>query len=408
MDNISIVNNSDMNEAHRSHIVKLLNRNGVCSRAELAKMTGLTTASITKITAALIGEGILSETGVIKGSGNRRAIGLQLNSEKNLIIAVKFSRYVYTIGVFDISGKYYSGSETEFGMQDDPIDVINDIKKKIHQCLAVNKNVIAIGMAVPGPYLKYKGRIAMMSRLSAWNKVNFEQEFADEFHIPFFIEQDANSGAMAEWWFGEHKRPITTLAYMLMGEGVGSGIVTDNMLLLGKQGTASEIGHVSIDINGPRCECGNYGCLELYCSTPVILARAKQEIPEIFDGDPHTRTDDYNLIFNAARNNNEDAKKLMKQVAKYIAYGCVTLINAYNPDIIVIGDVLAQAGDILLPIIRENVEKRTIPELFSEVEIKFSALPIDPTLYGAAAIATDKVLSRPSDYLTSTADKGGE
>ena len=181
----------------------------------------------------------------------------------------------------------------------------------------------------------------------------------------------------------------------------------DSRLLLGMQGTASEIGHISVDINGPRCECGNYGCLELYCSTPVILQRAKQEFPEIFDNNTHTRTDDYNLIFNAARNKNEDALKLMKQVAKYIAYGCVTLINAYNPDIIVIGDVLAQAGDILLPIIRETVAKRTIPELFSEVEIKFSALPIDPTLYGAAAIATDKVLTRPSDYLTSTAGKGG-
>ena len=401
VENNPIVNNSDMNEAHRAHIVKLLNRNGVCSRAELAKMTGLTQASITKITAALIDEGILSETGVIKGNGNRRAIGLQLNSEKNLIIAVKFSRYVITIGVFDISGKYYTSMEFEFVEQDEPADVLGDIKKNIRKYLEEYENVVAIGMAVPGPYLKYKGHIAIISRLSAWNEVNFEKEFKDEFHIPVFIEQDANAGAMAEWWFGDHKRPITSLAYMLMGEGVGSGIVVENNLLLGKLGTASEIGHVSIDINGPRCECGNYGCLELYCSVPVILQRAKQEIPEIFDNDNHKRTDDYNVIFNAARGGNTDAMKLLKQVAKYIAYGCVTLINAYNPDIIVIGDVLAKAGDILLPVVLETVKKRAIPELFSEVDIRFSELPIDPTLYGAAAIATDKVLSRPSDYLTS-------
>ncbi len=390
-----------MNEAHRAHIVKILNRNGVCSRAEMAKMTGLTQASITKITAALIDEGILSETGVIKGNGNRRAIGLQLNSEKNLIIAVKFSRYVITIGVFDISGKYYTSTEFEFVEQDEPADVLGDIKKNIRKYLQEYENVVAIGMAVPGPYLKYKGHIAIISRLSAWNEVNFEKEFKDEFHIPVFIEQDANAGAMAEWWFGDHKRPITSLAYMLMGEGVGSGIVVENNLLLGKLGTASEIGHVSIDINGPRCECGNYGCLELYCSVPVILQRAKQEIPEIFDNDIHKRTDDYNVIFNAARGGNTDAMKLLKQVAKYIAYGCVTLINAYNPDIIVIGDVLAKAGDILLPVVLDTVKKRAIPELFSEVDIRFSELPIDPTLYGAAAIATDKVLSRPSDYLTS-------
>ena len=87
-------------------------------------------------------------------------------------------------------------------------------------------------------------------------------------------------------------------------------------------------------------------------------------------------------------------------MGKYIAYGCVSLINSYNPDIIVIGDVMSKAGDILLPVITETVRERAIPELFEEVTIKMSELKIDPTLYGAAAIATDKVLSRPSEFLT--------
>jgi predicted NBD/HSP70 family sugar kinase len=89
----------------------------------------------------------------------------------------------------------------------------------------------------------------------------------------------------------------------------------------------------------------------------------------------------------------------MNEIAEYIAYGCVTLINAYNPDIIVIGDVISKAGDILLPEIKRVARERAIPELYEEVEIVMSNLSIDPTLYGAAAIATDRVLSSPSRYL---------
>ena len=401
MENNTIVNNSDMNEAHRSHIVKLIHQKGVCSRAELAKATGLTQASITKITASLIDSGVLSESGLIKGNGNRRAIGLKLNTKNNLVIAVKFSRYVYTAAVFDISGKLYKQSEKEFDMNDDPREVLTDMKKDIHALLDEYENVLAIGMAVPGPYLRHRGRIAIISRLSsAWHDISFVDEFENEFNKPVFIEQDANAGAMAEWWFGNHDKPINSLAYMLVGEGVGSGIVVEDSLLLGKQGAASEIGHISLDINGPRCECGNYGCLELFASTPVLLQRAKQELPQLFKKSRHKRSEEYELIFSAAREGDHDALKLLKQVGKYIAYGCVSLINSYNPDIIVIGDVMSKAGDILLPVITETVRERAIPELFEEVTIKMSELKIDPTLYGAAAIATDKVLSRPSEFLT--------
>ena len=399
-----IINNSDLNEAHRAQIVKIIHQkeiqNEICSRAELAKMTGLTQASITKIVAPLIDEGIVIESGIIKGNGNRRAIGLKLNTENNRVIGVKFSRHMYMVGMFDISGKFYEQTETEFDIEKDPAIVLKDMKEQIRNYLDKYKDVVAIGMAVPGPYLKNEGHIAIVSRMLAWHDVNFVREFENEFNKPFFIEQDANAGAMAEWWFGNHKKPMNTLAYFLMGEGVGSGIVENEKLLLGKQGAASEIGHISIDVNGPRCECGNYGCLELYSSTQALLGRAKKAAPSLFTDKKLKRADEYELIFKAARDGNEAITELMNEMAGYIAYGCVTLINAYNPDIIVIGDVISKASDILLPEIKRIVEERTIPELYSQVDIVMSRLSVDPTLYGAAAIATDKVLGKPSQYLT--------
>ena len=402
-----IVNNSDMNEAHRSVIVKILQQKEICTRAEIAKLTGLTQASITKIVSSLIDMGIVLEVGSIKGNGNRRAIGLRLNSENNKVIGIKLSRSLVEAGVFDISGKNYSRDSFEFDMNDDPAKVLSRLKANVHEMLDEHENIVAVGMAIPGPYLRKEGNIAIVTRMTEWHNVNFLKEFKDEFKRPIFIEQDANAGAMAEWWFGDHEKPVECLAYMLVGEGVGSGIVENEKLILGHMGTASEVGHMSIDVHGKRCECGNYGCLEMYCSAPVMLQRAKEEIPEIFLEKSERRTEEHEKIFEAARAGNEKARALLREMAEYISYGCVNLINAYNPDIIIIGDVLSKAGDLILPDIKRFTEERAIKELYEKTEIKISELEVDPTLYGAAAIATERVLRKPSEYLTKNEEGGG-
>ncbi|MBQ7149058.1 MAG: ROK family transcriptional regulator [Pseudobutyrivibrio sp.] len=394
-------NTSDLVEMNRSAIVRILQQVDVCSRADIAKMTGLTQASITKIVAVLIDMGFVTEVGFVKGEGNRRSIGLRLNAEKNLVIGVKFSRHVFSIGVFDICGKVYTQQETEFGLDEFASDVVADMKKQIHALLKKYKNVVAIGFAVPGPYLRKEGRIALVTKMQSWQNINFVEEFENEFDKPVFIEQDANAGALAEWWFGNHGRPINSLAYFLAGEGVGSGIVDHDRLLLGNLGIASEVGHISIDVKGPACECGNRGCLELYCSANALLKNAEEILPELFKEGYENRWEACNRVFLAAKEGNEKALKLVEEIAEYLGYGCVTLINAYDPEIIVIGDSISQGGDLLLPTINRIVKERTIPEISGRVQIQISMLTVDPTLYGAAAIATDKVLRKPSEYLVS-------
>ena len=394
-------NTSDLTEMNRSAIVRILQQREVCTRAEIAKMMGLTQASITKLVAYLIDMGIVSEVGIVKGNGNRRSIGLRLNAEKNLVLGVKFSRHVFAIGVFDISGKLYTQSETEFSLDENTGKVLTAMKDQIRKLLDEYENVVAIGLALPGPYLRKEGRIAMVTRMPSWHNINFIDEFKNEFDKPVFIEQDANAGALAEWWFGDHGRPLSSLTYFLVGEGVGSGVVDHDSLLLGYQGIASEVGHISIDFNGSTCECGNKGCLELYCSTMALLKKAEKELPELFKEKYENRSEAVARIVEAARKGNEKAVKVLQEIATYIGYGCVTLINAYDPEIIVIGDSVSQGDEFLLPTIKKIVEERTIPEVSSKVRIEISRLKVDPTLYGAAAIATDRVLRKPSEYLAS-------
>lgn len=401
-------NNSDLTEMNRSAVMKILQQQEVCSRADIARQTGLTQAAITKIVASMMEMGIVSEVGIITGSSdNRRSIGLKLNADRHQIIGVKFAREMFAVGVFDISGKIYTQTETKFSLEENPQTVLSSMKKQIHDMLKKHENVVSIGLAVPGPYLRDEGRIAVVTRMSAWHTINFIEEFKEEFQKPVFIEHDANAGALAEWLFGGHGQSLHTLAYFLVGEGVGCGMIERGRLFLGVQGSACELGHVSVDVLGPRCECGNYGCLEMYCSASALWKKAQKCVPECLPSGPLQSSENLqsseacNAIFDAARGGNQKALDVVRETAEYIGYGCVTIINAYNPDIIILGDVVSQGGDLLMPTILEVVKQRVIPELHTKVQIKISNLKIDPTLYGAAATATNKVLQLPSMFSSS-------
>jgi len=392
-------NHNDLMEMNRSTIVKILQGRDFCSRADLSRLTGLTQAAITKIITALMEMGIVSETGIIKGNGNRRSIGLKLNVEKYKVVGVKFSRSLFSVGVFDLSGKIYYQSESICPKEERAETVIEHLKSMIRDAVSKFQNVVAIGLAVPGPYLRKEGRIALVTGRPTWHNINFFEAFQNEFSIPFFIEHDARAGALAAWWFDKKSNEANTLAYFLVGEGVGAGIIDRGSLQVGAVGASSEVGHISIDVRGRRCECGNYGCLELYCSELAVSKLARKKASECFTDKSMVIKEDCELIFEAARKGNRNAVSVMEEIAEYIGYGCVNLINAYNPDIIVIGDSISKANELILPTIKRVVKERIFAELSGKVEIKISEIDTDPTLWGAAAAATDHILKSPSKYL---------
>lgn len=389
-------NNSDLMESNRSAVVRILQRRGVCSRADIARETGLTQPAITKIVAALMDMGIVSEVGGIKGRGDRRSIGISLNAGQYQIVGVRFSRQIINMGVFDLSGRVYATEDLPYAANEPPLNVLSALKKKVRGFISAYPHVVAVGFALPGPYLHRDGYIAVITQMPAWRDINFRKELEYAFDKPVFIEHDANSGALAEWLFGGHGPRANSLAYFLVGEGVGSGIIENGSLLLGAQGCASELGHISVDVHGPVCECGNHGCLEMYCCSQTLIEKAVKASPDAFARLPHT----CDTVFALARQGDAQVLKAIEGVAEYIAFGCVSLIYAYNPDVIVLGDSVAAGRELILPTVQKVVRERVLPELLSKVEIKISDLAINPTLLGAAAAATNKVLQKPSLYLT--------
>ena len=354
---INAASQAGIAETNRSRIMRHLYRNGVSSRAQIATALGLTPAAITKITAQLIEAHAIEETGDLDGKKNRRSIGLALDTAHFHVIGVKFARSLVQIGVFDLTGNQSSLTTLPYVSNDTIGETIATVHSTIEQLLHEDPTIVAIGMAVPGPYLRNNGHTAVVSSMQGWRAINFIDEFANSFTVPVFIEQDARAGVLANSLFDPNSNGEPNLAYYLVGEGVGLGVIDHGRIINGALGTATEIGHVSIDVNGKPCDCGNIGCLECYCSTPAIHQMLIDNGTIVNGADGMSHTEACRALFALAHHGDEAALAMIRTIGTYIGYGCLIIFNTFNPHTIVIGDIVSEAGQPLLDEIKRTVNE---------------------------------------------------
>lgn len=397
---INAASQAGVAETNRSRIMRHLYRNGVSSRAQIAKALGLTPAAITKITAQLIEAHAIEETGDLDGKKNRRSIGLALDTAHFHVIGVKFARSLVQIGVFDLTGSQSSLTTLPYVSNDTIGETIATVHSTIEQLLHDDPTIVAIGMAVPGPYLRNNGHTAVVSSMQGWRAINFIDEFANSFTVPVFIEQDARAGVLANSLFDPNSNGEPNLAYYLVGEGVGLGVIDHGRIINGALGTATEIGHVSIDVNGKPCDCGNIGCLERYCSTPAIHQMLIDNGTIVNGADSMNHTEACRALFALAHHGDEAALAMIRTIGTYLGYGCLIIFNTFNPHTIVIGDIVSEAGQPLLDEIKRTVRQRAIPEIYESTTIRLTTMPTDAAVLGAAAVAINYLLDHPSDFFS--------
>jgi N-acetylglucosamine repressor len=263
------------------------------------------------------------------------------------------------------------------------------MKEMIANTIKANETgqVYAIGLATPGPLFRNEGRIALMTFFPGWEKINIQDELIREYSLPVYVEHDAKAGALAHWWFGDHQPDHGIMIYVAAGQGVGAGIVIDGTVYRGALGMAGEIGHMSIDYKGPQCECGNKGCLELYASSSALL---------------NTMGKDYTSLksfWKALHEGDSQIEEAVRRAAWFLGIGIVNVINVYNPDRIILGDEMAEAGELLLSTVIEVVKTNILPDVWSRLTIELAPPNKDFMLMGAATIAIDSLLNQPSTYL---------
>ncbi len=386
-------NSEAMLETNRSLILQILAKHDVCSRVQIAEETGLKQATITNLVNDLIGRGIVEEVGNMEGKKGRRRIGIALRAEHYKVIGIKVARGSYSVGLFDLKGNHLLTDPIQKIAVKDSHRMLEQVKRRIQELLDQYEDIYAIGIAVPGPYLRYEGRIMVMSEFPGWNDIHFIEEFDGKFGIPVYIEHDANAGALAEWRYGGHDLEQGVLVHFLASEGIGAGIVSNGVIFSGSHGIAGEVGHISINSEGKRCECGNRGCLETYCSSIAFEKHAREQLqnyPEsVLYGKAEFGAQD---IFAAARQGDAFCIEQVRRAGYYMGCGIANVVNIYDPDVVVISDIMSGGGGLLLEESKATVKDRILPGLYDRLKITFSTLPIDPILHGAAAIATDQLL----------------
>lgn len=386
-------------EINQAKIAKTLHQQGTLSRAQIARAVHLTAPAISKLAARMIEQELIQEVGDMPGAGNRRSIGLRLKYEGYKVCAVKFARSRIQIGLFDLAGRPLQLMELPSINEASIPKAVTDVQIEVQKFINRDPTIIAVGIAVPGPYLRNEGRIALVTSMQDWRGINFIEAFSNAFSVPTFIEQDARAGALAQSLFVP-AFSSTNLAYYLVGEGVGLGVIEQGNLINGAQGGATELGHLSIDVNGKPCECGNQGCLERYCSAVAIHQAMCQPpyVSHLADASNLNHAAACQLLFYRAEQGDELAQTLVEHIADYVGYGCVNIVNAFNPTHIVIGDIVAGAGQPLLERVRAIVAKRALPALNNQTHICLSHLPADATLMGAAAVAVSNFLLYPTYF----------
>jgi glucokinase len=263
--------------------------------------------------------------------------------------------------------------------------------------------IAGIGVACGSPMDAEQGIILGPPNLQSWNPVPIKQILESEFGLYTRLENDANAGALAEWLFGagQGRRHVV---YLTMGTGIGGGLILDGRLYRGANGNAGEIGHMRVvDRDGPLCGCGKRGCLEAFCSGPSIARRTREALDaaphsglaaharEALDGELDRVTAEH--LFAAAREGDPLAVQLVDETAHYMGIALANVIQAFNPEVIVLGTIATAQGDFFLDRVRRVVRAETWPLMNEVVEIAPSPLGSRVGDYAAISVLLQETRS---------------
>ena len=247
--------------------------------------------------------------------------------------------------------------------------------------------ILAVGLGAPGPLSVKRGLLLNpLPNLPGWQGFPITAALRDRLGKPAFLDNDANVAALAEHWVGVG-RGVDNLIVLTLGTGIGSGIIADGRLLHGFSDNAGELGHLSINYRGPKCVCGNRGCIELYASGPALVRLFKRNLKGRESALKDRADITPRLIHQAAKAGDAVARESLLAVGRYLGLAIASMVHAFNPELVVLAGGLAGASDFLLGPAREVVRERTYPDLQTGLRLEASTLGPIAGLLGAARLA---------------------
>ncbi|QAY68610.1 ROK family protein [Paenibacillus protaetiae] len=349
------------------------------SRAQISEMTGLNKATVSSLVQDLIDGHLIIETGPGQSSGGRKPVMLVFNATAGYAVGIDLGvNYIRGI-LTDLEGAVVSEHELDMNHHE-PDFALNQLISCIEQLMDLAPDspygIVGIGLGVPG-IVDDEGSILFAPNMQ-WRKVDLRRMLEERFSLPVTIDNEANAGAQGEQKYGAG-RGIAHQIYVSVGIGIGTGIILNKELYKGASGFSGELGHLSIEYDGKPCRCGNKGCWELYASENALLQQAAEL------GLPGSSS--LSNLIKAAEAGDKQVQSLFEEIGSYLGAGISSIINVFNPDIVIIGNRMSRAKAWLEPSLQRAVAERTLSYHHERVKLTFAELQDQSAVRGAAYYA---------------------
>lgn len=384
----------------RSRTLDHIRASGRVSRVELAQMSGLTAASISGIVAQTIADGLVVESGLSTSTRGKPRTLLELNPSSRHAVGITLDHDRLTYVVADLSGHLLGRLVTDGTGDEDPGSVLRRMARQLTTLLENTgvelPSVVGIGLASPGPLDSRAGTLLSRKPSPAWYGFALVDELEKQSGLSVVLDNDATCAAVGEYWVS-NGLPSAVAATVYMAEGIGSGILLYGAAFHGASSNTGELGHISLDVNGPECSCGLRGCLETYAKPAVIVERAFRDRGLVADlglnDDDHVQRT-FDRIARAAICGHEASLALISESADYLAAAVVTLSNLFDLDEIHLsGPGFATAGAIYGRAVQERLQQSSFMRGIHSVKVHVSQTGADAAALGAAAVVLQRAIT---------------
>jgi glucokinase-like ROK family protein len=380
-------------DINRNLVLNLIKSQGPISRADLARLSGLSPASISGISADLIANNMVQETGEGQSSGGRRPIMLAINPRGGFVVGLKLSEQQIAGVLTDLEATVIANHQES--LNDRSLDkTITALANTVNVLLKMgeidHEQLLGIGLGLAGILDAQQG-VLRYSPIFGWRDVPISDLLREHAHVPVYVDNDVNTFTLTEKWFGKGQG-FDNMLTITIGRGVGLGIIMNGQLYRGFQGGAGEFGHTVIDPEGTLCACGKRGCLETFVSDPSIMRFAKEAIDSGTLPDSVQTLEDLQA---AATDGNSAALAIYAQAGEVLGRGIANLINVFSPQLVIVSGEGVQAGELIFQPMHDSINRHVMPGLREDTKVEVDIWNDDAWARGAAGLVLQALFESP-------------
>lgn len=371
------VDKNIINSINKVNVLKTLWGGEAIFKAEIARLTNLSLPTVMKIVDEFQKKDLINITGKGVSSGGKPPMMLELNKHAYYVIGVDINEYRIEVVLMNLLFEVEDRRIQDNRSTDTADSILKRIVKEINNIISNNKKiankVIGIGIGLPGLIDSEKGEVVYSSELE-WRQVEVKSYIKNLFDIEVIVDESTRAIAVEERMFGLGK-DIGNFLCINVGIGIGVGLVLNDNVYYGASQYSGQLGHMPVEVNGKKCECGNVGCLELYASTraieeqgkEVVIKKINSQISDLVYG--YYEKVDINIIYEAARNRDEIAISILEKAADYLTMAISGIINIFDPKLVIIEGKGFKGNEIFGEMVKVKLEKRKMNYLGREVDI---------------------------------------